>query len=154
MESEALIQAVQTLEPASLKVETARLPAVAVPVERLVALLGRLRDESVLAFDLLLTHTAVDRLEDGRFELLYVLTSTAHGHTLLLSTTVPRDNPVAPTASAIYRIAHWHEREVYDMFGVLYEGHTDLRRLFLEDDWQGHPLRRDYADPFMLERPQ
>lgn len=154
MDSEAIIQTILTLEPASQKKDDIALPAVSVPVDRLTNLLAAVRDDAALALDLLLTHTAVDRLEAGVFELLYVLTSTRHGHSLVVSASVPRDNPVAPTASGLYRIAHWHEREACDMFGVLYEGHTDLRRLFLEDDWQGHPLRRDYADPFMLKRPE
>lgn len=154
MQVEALIETVLTLAPASEKMTDVALPGVRTAPEGLVDLLLRLRDNADLSFDLLLTHTAVDRLEAGSFELLYVVTSTTHGHTLVVSTSVPRSNPIVPTASLVYRIAHWHEREVYDLFGVLYDGHTDLRRLFLEDDWQGHPLRRDYDDPFMLERPQ
>jgi NADH:ubiquinone oxidoreductase subunit C len=58
---------------------------------------------------------------------------------------------VVPTVSSIWPIAHWQEREVFDLFGVGYDGHPDLRRIFLEDDWLGHPLRKDYHDPDMLE---
>jgi NADH:ubiquinone oxidoreductase subunit C len=68
-------------------------------------------------------------------------------------TSVARDNPLVPTVMDIWPIAEWQEREVYDLFGVLYDGHPDLRRLFLEDDWVGFPLRKDYEDDFMLEPP-
>ena len=114
----------------------------------------RLRDEPAAAFDLLLDHTVIDWLERGLFELVYNLYSTRHGHYLMVSTLVPRDNPIAPTVSNVWPIAHWQEREVYDMFGVQYDGHTDLRRVFLDDDWQGFPLRKDYSDPDMLELPK
>jgi len=80
----------------------------------------------------------------GHFECLYNLYSTTHGHRLLVSVSVPRDNPVLPSVASLWAIAEWQEREVFDLMGVLYEGHPDLRRLFLEDDWQGHPLRKDY----------
>jgi NADH-quinone oxidoreductase subunit C len=72
----------------------------------------------------------------------------------MVSVSVPRANPVAPTVSTIWEIAQWQEREVYDLFGVRYEGHPDLRRLFLDDNWQGHPLRKDYQDDDMLELPK
>jgi NADH:ubiquinone oxidoreductase subunit C len=66
---------------------------------------------------------------------------------------VPRQNPIAPSVHLLWPIAEWQEREVYDLFGVKYAGHPDLRRLFLEDDWKGFPLLKDYKDDFTLERP-
>lgn len=120
----------------------------------LLALLQHVRDEPSLAFDMLLDHTAIDWIESGRFELAYNLYSTVHGHYLLVSTFISREKPVVPTASRIWPTAHWQEREVYDMFGVLYDEHPDLRRVFLDDDWKGFPLRKDYADPDMLELPK
>ncbi|MBU1920404.1 NADH-quinone oxidoreductase subunit C, partial [bacterium] len=81
---------------------------------------------------------------------IYQLYSTKFHHYLMLSVKVDREHPVVPSVSSVWRIAQWHEREVYDLFGVLYDNHPDLRRLFLEDDWQGHPLRKDYRDDFML----
>ena len=65
-----------------------------------------------------------------------------------------RDAPVAPTVSRSWPAAEWQEREAYDLMGILYDEHPDLRRLFLEDDWQGFPLRKDYRDPDMLEFPK
>jgi len=142
------------LEPAAAKREKADRPAVQVPPDKLAALALRLRDEPALAFDLLLDHTAIDWIAENRFELVYVLYSTVHGHYLMLTTSVPRETPVVPTLSAVWPIAHWQEREVYDLMGVQYDDHPDLRRLFLEDEWQGHPLRKDYKDDYMLGLPK
>ena len=72
----------------------------------------------------------------------------------MISASVPRDNPVLPTVCGVWPIAQWQEREVYDLFGILYEGHPDLRRLFLEDDWVGFPLRKDYKDDHLLVKPE
>ncbi len=124
------------------------------PPDRLLGLMQRLRDDPAFAFDLLVDHCAVDWPEQGRFECLYNLFSTIHGHSLLVSVSVPRETPVVPTVSGLWDIALWQEREVFDLMGVLYDNHPDLRRLFLEDDWQGHPLRKDYTDPDMLESPK
>lgn len=128
-------------------------PSVEIPVTSLVAFLKALKTKSQFDFDMLCSHTAVDWLGQNEFELIYQLYSIQHQHYLLVSTRVPRNNPVAPTISGLWAIAEWQEREVYDLFGVLYDGHPDLRRLFLEDDWKGFPLRKDYQDDFMLERP-
>ena len=154
MDGEALNQAVIALEPAATKREKADRPAVQVPPEKLAALALRLRDDPALAFDLLLDHTAIDWIAEQRFELVYVLYSTVHGHFLMLTTSVPRDAPVVPTVSAVWPIAHWQEREVFDLMGIQYDNHPDLRRLFLEDEWQGYPLRKDYKDDYMLGLPK
>ena len=82
------------------------------------------------------------------------LHSTIHGHSLFVTVVVPRDDPTVPTVSDVWPTAHWQEREAYDLLGILYDDHPDLRRLFLEDDWQGFPLRKDYHDDDMLELPQ
>jgi NADH:ubiquinone oxidoreductase subunit C len=142
------------LEPTAARREKADRPAVHVPPEKLAALALALRDAPALAFDMLLDHTAIDWLAEGRFELVYNLYSTVHGHSLLVTTTVPRASPVAPTVSAVWPIAHWQEREVFDLMGVQYDNHPDLRRLFLEDEWQGYPLRKDYKDDYMLGLPK
>jgi NADH-quinone oxidoreductase subunit C len=113
-----------------------------------------MHDDPRLSFDMLCTHTAVDWLGEDRFELVYVLYSTKHRHYVTVSTSIPRDKPEASSVSSIWRIAEWQEREVYDLMGVLYSGHPDLRRMFLEDDWVGFPLRKDYKDDFMLGLPE
>jgi NADH:ubiquinone oxidoreductase subunit C len=79
--------------------------------------------------------------------MVYHLSSTVHRHTLVVKIKLPRENPVIPTVSDIWRTAEFHEREAYDLMGVVFTNHPDLRRLFMTDDWQGWPLRKDYEDP-------
>jgi NADH-quinone oxidoreductase subunit C len=121
-------------------------------VERaaLGAILGFCRDDEALRFDLLMDLTAVDYSkypgrEDGpRFEVVYHLYSVAHNHRLRLKVRVDEDDAVVPTAVPLWPIADWLEREVWDMFGVRFEGHPHLKRLLLYEEFVGHPLRKDY----------
>jgi NADH-quinone oxidoreductase subunit C len=153
MDRDTLEQTLIGIEPGARKREKVvnNHAAVEVPVDRLLGLMQKLRKDERFAFDMLLDHTAIDRLKEGQFELVYNLYSTKHGYSLMVLCTIPRENPVAPTMEHIWPAAHWQEREVFDLFGVLYDEHTDLRRLFLEDDWKGYPLRKDYKDDDMLE---
>ena len=118
--------------------------------ETIVDALAFCRDDDALRFDLLVDVTAVDvvRLpgrEDGpRFEVVYHLYSTAHNHRARLKVRVEEDDARVPTACGLWPIANWLEREVWDMFGVRFEGHPDLRRLLLYEEFVGHPLRKDY----------
>lgn len=114
-----------------------------VPRERLVPTLEGLRADPELAFDLLSQVTATDWPgRDPRFWLSYDLYSTAHRHRLRVKVGLPEADPRAPSAVGVYPTADWHEREVYDLFGVVFEGHPDLRRILLPEDWDGHPLRK------------
>jgi len=108
------------------------------------------RDDDRLAFAMLTDLTAVDYLkypgrEDGpRFEVVYQLYSLQHNHRVRLKVRVDEDDAVVPTAVPLWPIANWLEREVWDMFGIRFEGHPDLRRLLLYEEFAGHPLRKDY----------
>lgn len=153
MNSQELTSAVLSLDPKMVALEKVDRPAVSVPVDALVKTMQALHDSPKLKFDMLCAHTAVDRLAAGQIELVYQLYSTEHRHYLMVSCQVSRENAIAPSVSKIWRIAEWQEREVYDMFGVRYTGHPDLRRVLLDDAWVGFPLRKDYKDDFMLERP-
>jgi NADH-quinone oxidoreductase subunit C len=82
-----------------------------------------------------------------RIEVVYVLYSMRHRHRLLLKCRLPRDNPRIQTVESIWGVANWHEREAYDMFGIIFEGHSDFRRILCPDDWEGYPLRKDYKFP-------
>ena len=121
-------------------------------VERaaLIEVLRASRDLPELAFDVLMDLTAVDcsrypGREDGpRFEVVYHLYSLAANHRLRIKVRVEEDDAVVPTAVALWPIANWLEREVWDMFGVRFEGHPDLRRLLMYEEFVGHPLRKDY----------
>jgi len=112
--------------------------------------LAHCRDDAALAFDVLIDLTAVDYLkypgrEDGpRFEVVYHLYSITHNHRLRLKVRVDEDDASVPSAVALWPIANWLERETWDMFGVRFEGHPDLRRLLMYEEFVGHPLRKDY----------
>jgi len=118
--------------------------------DTLEALLRHCRDAPALAFDMLTDLTAVDYLkypgrEDGpRFEVVYHLYSLRHHHRLRVKVRVEEDDAVVPTAVPLWPIANWLEREVWDMFGVRFDGHPDLRRLLMYEEFVGHPLRKDY----------
>ncbi|MGL4421139.1 MAG: NADH-quinone oxidoreductase subunit C [Gemmataceae bacterium] len=85
---------------------------------------------------------------EPHLEVVYQLSCTQQpGRRLMLKVILPRENPRLPTVSHLWRTADWHEREVYDLFGVQFENHPDLRRILLADDWDGHPLRKDYEFP-------
>jgi NADH-quinone oxidoreductase subunit C len=121
-------------------------------VERavIVDVLRFCRDEAELGFDMLSDLTAVDFLkfhgrEDGpRFEVVYHLYSLAHNHRVRLKVRVDEDDALVPTAVSLWPIANWLEREVWDMFGIRFDGHPDPRRLLMYDEFVGHPLRKDY----------
>jgi len=121
-------------------------------VERgtLVDVLRFCRDEPTLGFDVLMDLTAVDYQkypgrEDGpRFDVVYHLYSLGHNHRVRVKVRVDEDDATVPTAVDLWPIANWFEREVWDMFGVRFGGHPDLRRLLMYEEFVGHALRKDY----------
>ena len=98
------------------------------------------------SFDMLSGQTAVDYWpeQEPRFHLIYQLYSLAENLHLRLRVPLNGNAPSLPTVEGIYPNANWHEREVFDMFGINFEGHSDLRRILMPYDWEGHPLRKDY----------
>lgn len=104
-----------------------------------------LRDEADLAFDYLRLISAVDTTD--RFASVYHLYSYTHGHGVTLHVDLPREAPEVASVADLWPTADWHEREAYDLMGVVYAGHPALTRIFLPDDWPGHPLRKDYQSP-------
>lgn len=102
-----------------------------------------------LYFDFLHCISGVDYgIEAGELGLVYHLSSLIHEHQLVLKVKLDRDNPQnIPSVSGIWKAAEWHEREAFDLLGIPFEGHPDLRRILLPDDWEGHPLRKDYREP-------
>lgn len=101
-------------------------------------------------FDYLNCITGIDNGEKvGTMEVIYNLTSIPFERQLMLKVTIPREGeegqlPQIPTISDIWRTANWHERETYDLLGIEFTGHPDMRRILLPQDWEGHPLRKDY----------
>jgi NADH-quinone oxidoreductase subunit C len=112
--------------------------------EQIVPACQALRDE--FSFDLLTEQTAVDYWPElaPRFHIVYRLRSLKHN--LILGLRVPLDGnfPTMPTLTGVYANANWFERELWDMFGIRFDGHPDLRRVVMPEDWVGHPLRKDY----------
>lgn len=127
--------------------EGARDAALRVRAEAIPQLLLALRDAPEWRFDFLQNLTAIDWPKQAKLEVVYHLFSYQHRHELVLKLDLPRERPRVPSIAALYRNANWLEREQYDLLGVVFEGHPDLRRLLMPDDWVGHPMRKDYREP-------
>ena len=112
---------------------------------RLVEVMRFLRDDPPLAFDMLMDLTAVDYLgREPRFEMVYHLYSLEKNHRLRVKAGVPEQPCEIDSVLEVWPAANWLEREVWDMYGIRFRGHPDLRRLLLYEEFQGHPLRKDY----------
>ena len=110
----------------------------------LLGAMKTLRDEGDLGFAWLSDVAATDWPgREPRFWIAYHLYSPAAGERLRVKVGLPEENPRVPSVTAMFPTADWHEREVYDFFGVIFEGHPDLRRIQLPEEWEGHPLRKD-----------
>jgi NADH-quinone oxidoreductase subunit C len=105
-----------------------------------------LRDDAALKFAVLSDLTALDWPKEEKIQVVYHLYSYTDRHQIVLKVDLPRDNPTLSTVEGVWKVANWFEREVYDLFGVIFEGHSDLRRIMLPEDWVGYPLRKDYVE--------
>ena len=114
--------------------------------ERIVEVCRFLKSEPGLDFDFLEDETAVDWPKRNVIEVVYHLLSYRHRHSIVLKVEADRAAPSVPTVEGVWKTANWFEREIYDLFGVDFPGHPDLRRIMLPDDWVGHPLRKDYQE--------
>ena len=110
-------------------------------------------DSDDLQFDYLNNYTAVDKPPD-KIVLYAQLFSYTHKHKLTLMFKLDRNEPKLLSMQDIWKAANWYEREMYDLMGVIFPGHPDLRRIFLPDEWKGHPLRKDYQDDRLLKNCQ
>jgi len=105
-----------------------------------------LHEDQAWYFDLLNCVTGLDNgPEEGTMEVIYNLTSIPHERSLMIKVTLDRQSPKVATLSGIWKTANWLERETYDLLGIIFENHPDLRRILLPADWKGYPLRKDYA---------
>ncbi|MEJ8803705.1 NADH-quinone oxidoreductase subunit C [Pontibacter sp. H249] len=126
-------------------------PYLVLQTERLPEICLELHDNELTFFDFLSCITGIDNgPEAGTMEVAYNLYSIPYNHHLMLKVQVPRNNtpeqsiPAVPTVSHIWRTADWHEREVFDLLGIYFTNHPDMRRILCAADWEGHPLRKDY----------
>jgi NADH-quinone oxidoreductase subunit C len=120
-----------------------------VELPRLLELLAWLKSENFNYFSFV---TAVDR--KTHFELFYHLANIESGEKVLVRTEVEREDSTVPSVVSLWKGADWQEREVYDLFGITFEGHPNLKRILLPEDWEGFPLRKDYEDPDVVRRPE
>ena len=109
------------------------------------SVIQQLKENSSTLFDFLFCQTGIDFPE--HMEIIYHLRSTTLNHEIVVKAKIEdRGNPTIDSVYDLYKTADFHEREIFDLFGIKFNHHPDLRRLFLDDDWEGHPLRKDYID--------
>jgi NADH-quinone oxidoreductase subunit C len=106
-----------------------------------------LKTEPELAFDCLSNLSGVDYPKRNVIQVVYHLYSYERRHLFVLKVDAARDDPTVPSVAGLWSHAEWQEREVFDLLGVTFTGHPDLRRILMPEDWPGHPLRKDFVEP-------
>ncbi|MEI7491846.1 MAG: NADH-quinone oxidoreductase subunit C [Bacteroidota bacterium] len=145
MDNETLKARILEIAPDAQQEENKQFLTLLLPAARLHDLAIKLKNSPDLAFDFLFCLSGVDYIK--QLAVVYHLRSTQHKHALVIKVkTDDRVNPNFDTVCDIWRTAEFHERETYDMFGIRFNNHPDMRRIFLEEDWKGYPLRKDYID--------
>jgi NADH-quinone oxidoreductase subunit C len=122
-------------------------PFIRVAPTAIVEVCRYLRDEPDLRFDALSNQSGVDYKATNVIQVVYHLFSYPHRQAIVLKVDTPRDDPRLPTVEGVWKAANWLEREIYDLLGVVFEGHCDLRRILMPEDWIGYPLRKDFVEP-------
>ncbi|NQU66597.1 MAG: NADH-quinone oxidoreductase subunit C [Candidatus Marinimicrobia bacterium] len=120
-------------------------PSIMVKPESWGIVSNLLKTDPDLTFDSLMCLSGFDLVEDDHLGVAYHFYSMDKRHDLEVIIRTPKENPSIPSIANIWRAADWHEREAYDMYGIIFEGHPDLKRILLPDDWEGFPLRKDYV---------
>jgi NADH-quinone oxidoreductase subunit C len=148
MDSSALVASVKDAIP-GVQLEEAssvdRHATIYVPRDDVAVVARALATRTELSFNFLAELTAADHWpREPRFEVVYVLVSIAHRHRLRMKVRLSGDDAHLPTVSGVWPAANWLEREVWDLFGLVFDGHPDPRRLLMPEDWEGSPLRKDY----------
>ncbi len=126
-------------------IEQANEQYIQIAPEKLPAVCQLLHTHEACYFDMLSCLTGLDNgTTQQTMEVVYHLYSIPYEHKLTLKVVVPRENPVVPSVSHLWKTADWHEREAFDLLGIVFSNHPNLRRILLPEDWEGHPLRKDY----------
>jgi len=130
-------------EPVAL--ENTSPKAIQIPADDLIHVAENLYRHSEMYFDMLSCITGVDNgVEANTMECVYTLYSVPFNSQLMLKVILPRTNPEIDSISSIWKSANWLEREIFDMYGIQFKSHPDLRRILMPADWEGYPLRKDY----------
>jgi NADH-quinone oxidoreductase subunit C len=139
----SLVKTNTTTEPS---VDDTTIPrAIKVHADDLLSVCRSLHENEVTYFDMLSCITAIDNgVQVNTFELAYSLYSIPYHTHLTIKVVLPRDKAEIESIDSIWKTANWHEREAFDMYGIVFKNHPDLRRILMPADWEGHPLRKDY----------
>lgn len=121
-------------------------PWIRIDAAQMLGVCRFLHDENGFEFDYLSCLSGVDH-NDGTLGVVYHLFSMTRKHKIVLKASCPKDQPTVQSVASVWGTANWHEREAYDMFGIVFSGHPDLRRILCADDFPGHPLRKDFKVP-------
>lgn len=145
MTSDQLAEKIISLIPSATQVENCQIPTFFIPSDKILESATKLKDNPETSFDYLFCLTGMD-WEDS-LGIVYHIESTKFNHQAVLKIkTEDRNNPEFDSVCGVWKTAEFHEREVFDFFGIKFTNHPDLRRMFLDEEWQGYPLRKDYVD--------
>ena len=122
-------------------------PYLTVDKDAIVEICRFLHSAPGFKFEVLSDLTALDWPKEEKIQVVYHLFSYSLRHTFVLKVNAKRDDPVVATVSSVWSAGDWQEREVFDLLGVSFTGHPDLRRILMPEDWPGHPLRKDFVEP-------
>lgn len=149
MDNEQLKDFVLKIIPEAEIVDGPQFLLVTVPSDKLYSLAAPLKADPATSFNFLFCVTGVDWPQ--HMEVVYHLKSTVHKHSLAIKGKIlTRDNPEIDSVCDLWPTAEFHEREVFDLYGINFKNHPDMRRLLLPDDWVGYPMRKDYSDPINI----
>ncbi len=152
MTNEEIKLKICSLVPEAEFVENKEYVDALIPADKMHALGKTLKESAETAFDYMFCLSGVDIT--NQLMVVYHITSSVHHHSVVLKVrTADRENPIFDTVGDIWQTAEYHEREVFDLFGIKFKNHPDLRRIFLDENWVGYPLRKDYKDEInIIER--
>lgn len=146
MESNKLVELVQSVNEEKARVDSSSSPlCIIINPDKLIITCNELHQNPSTYFDMLSCVTGIDNgVEASTMEVIYHLYSIPFNTSLMLRVILPRENPEVDSLFGVWKSANWLEREVYDMFGIKFNNHPDLRRILMPNDWEGFPLRKDY----------
>jgi NADH:ubiquinone oxidoreductase subunit C len=148
MENEILLASLQTSFPEVEIIIGSDWPEMSIEASQLLPIIEKLKRTDSWDFDYLFCETCIDW--KTHFTMVYHLSSTQYRHSMVIKAKVNREEPQIESVVKLYKTAELLEREVFDLFGIIFLNHPDLRRLLLSEDWVGHPLRKDYDDPINM----